>query len=86
MALIAYLLCGATSLVCSGLLLRSYLRNRTPLLFWSSLCFLGLAVNNMLVFVDLFVIPTVDLSMVRALSALVAISLLLFGLLWEAAE
>jgi len=86
MALIVYLLCAATSLVCAGQLFRSYLRNRSPLLFWSCLCFLGLAINNVLVFVDLILIPTIDLSMVRALSALIAISLLLFGLVWEAAD
>lgn len=86
MALVVYSLCALTSLICAGLLLRSYLRYRTPLLFWSSLCFLGLAINNVLVFVDLVVIPTVDLSMFRALSALIAIVLLVFGLVWESSD
>ena len=86
MAVVVYSLCALTSLICAGLLLRSYLRFRTPLLFWSSLCFLGLAINNVLVFVDLVVVPTVDLSMFRSLSALIAIALLVFGLVWESSD
>lgn len=86
MAVVVYSLCAMTSLICAGLLLRSYLRNRTPLLFWSCLCFFGLAINNILVFVDQIVIPTVDLSMLRALSAFIAIGLLVFGLVWEATD
>lgn len=83
MALLVYSLCAVTSLVCAGLLLRSYLRHRTHLLFWSSLCFLGLAVNNVLLFIDLVVVPALDLSLYRALSAFGAVTLLLFGLVWE---
>lgn len=86
MALIVYSLCAVTSLLCAGLLLRSFLRNRTQLLFWSSLCFLGLAVNNVLLFIDLVVVPAVDLSMFRAVSALLAIAVLIFGLIWEESD
>lgn len=82
MALIVYSLCAITSLCCAALLLRSYLANQTPILFWSSLCFLGLAVNNILLFIDLVVVPTIDLSVYRAFCSLVAISVLLFGLIW----
>jgi uncharacterized protein DUF5985 len=86
MAEIVYLLCAVTALLCAGLLLRSYRHNRTQLLFWSSLCFLGLAVNNILLFIDLVVVPTVDLSTYRALSALLAIGLLVFGLIWQESD
>lgn len=86
MAESVYLLCAVTSLLCAGLLLRSYLNNRTQLLFWSSLCFLGLAVNNTLLFIDLVLVPAVDLSIYRALSALIAIALLLFGLIWQESD
>jgi hypothetical protein len=86
MAVLVYSLCAATSLVCAILLLRSYLNHRTPLLFWSSLCFAGLAINNVLVFIDLVLIPTVDLSLLRAFSALIAITLLVFGLVWEVSD
>jgi len=48
-----YLLCVVTSTLCAGLLTRSYLRSGTQLLLWSALCFMMLALNNLLVVVDL---------------------------------
>jgi hypothetical protein len=78
-----YLLCAATSVACAGLLLRGYLRQRTRLLLWSSLCFVLLAVNNALLFVDLSTTAAVDLSMWRNVTALAGVSVLLFGLIWE---
>jgi uncharacterized protein DUF5985 len=83
MASLVYLLCAITSLICASLLLRSYLANRTPLLFWSSLCFIGLALNNILLFVDLVIVPTIDLSLYRTLCALIGVFVLVFGLIWE---
>jgi len=83
MASIVYLLCAITSLICASLLLRSYLANRTPLLFWSSLCFVGLALNNILLFIDLVIVPTIDLSFYRAVCALIAVLVLVFGLIWD---
>ena len=83
MAITVYLLCGITSLICASLLLRSYLANRSPLLFWSSLCFIALAVNNILLFIDLVIVPTIDLSMYRALFSLLAVLVLVFGLIWD---
>ncbi|NJO34381.1 MAG: hypothetical protein HC869_15885 [Rhodospirillales bacterium] len=78
-----YLLCSATSLLCVVLLVRSYLRSRARLLFWSALCFVGLAANNLFLFVDLVVLPLVDLSPLRHLSTLAAIAVLLYGFIWE---
>ena len=83
MASLVYLLCAITSLICASMLLRSYLTNRTPLLFWSSLCFIGLAMNNILLFIDLVIVPTIDLSFYRALCALIAVLVLVFGLIWD---
>jgi hypothetical protein len=79
-----YLLCAATSMACATLLLRGYVRQRTRLLLWSSLCFVLLAMNNALLFIDLIVVPdTVDLTLWRGLTALGGVGILLFGLLWE---
>jgi Family of unknown function (DUF5985) len=78
-----YLLCAGTSIACAALLLRGYRRQRTRLLLWSSLCFVCLAINNILLFLDLIVVPATDLSMWRAVTALLGVSLLLFGLIWE---
>jgi hypothetical protein len=83
MAELVYLLCALTSVVCTVLLARSYRRRRVRLLLWSTLCFCGLAVNNALLFIDLVVVPDVDLSLARSSAAFVAISLLLVGMIWE---
>jgi hypothetical protein len=83
MAPIIYSLCMLTSLACFGLLLRGWRNSGSRLLFWSALCFAGLTVNNFLLVIDKLVFPTVDLSMIRLVVALVAPLLLLFGLIWE---
>lgn len=78
-----YLLCAATSITCATLLLRGYRASRTRLLFWATLCFLGLALNNILLFVDLIMLPDIDLFWWRTLPALLGIAILLYGLIWE---
>lgn len=83
MAALVYILCALTSLLCAGLLLRSYRRSGSRLLFWSSLCFVGLALNNVLLFVDLVLVPTIDLSVLRSSLALASLVVLLYGLIWE---
>jgi hypothetical protein len=85
MASAVYLLCMLTSAFCAALLLREYRRSHARLLLWSSLSFVGWAANNALVFADVVVFPTLDLSSLRAVVALGAIGLLLYGLLWDAA-
>jgi hypothetical protein len=52
-------------------------------LLWSSACFIGLALNNALLVIDLMVVPQIDLSVVRTAVAAVAMFLLLVGLIWE---
>ena len=79
-----YVLCMLTSTFCAVLLLREYRRSRTRLLFWSSLSFIGWAVNNALVFTDLILLTNViDLSLLRASTSLVAAGLLVYGLVSE---
>lgn len=83
MAEAVYILCAVTSVACVMLLLRSYRKQRTRLLLWSTLCFGGLAVNNILMVVDLIIVPSSDMSLFRTGSGFVAIVLLLIGLTWE---
>ena len=83
MATIVYALCALTSLTCAVLLLRGYFRTGVRLLLWSGLCFAGLAANNIILVVDLRVVPAVDLSVWRTLPALAGIVILLYGLVWE---
>lgn len=82
-ASIAYTLCALTSLLCAGLLIRSYLARPMRLLLWAALCFIGLAANNVLLFVDLQVLTGVDLRVWRDVTGFAAVSVLLFGLIWE---
>jgi hypothetical protein len=81
MAETVYILCALTSLLCAVLLFRGYRQTRTRLLFWSSICFVGLAANNLLLLVDLVVLPEVDLSALRTASALAALLLFIWGLI-----
>jgi hypothetical protein len=82
-AAIVYLLALATSSVCALLLIRSYMRNRTRLLLWSAACFFFLALNNLVVVLDLLILPDIDLSMVRIFASLIGVLLLLCGFIWE---
>ena len=84
MATVVYALCALTSLACAVLLLRGYASSRVRLLLWSGLCFAGLALNNILLFVDLRVVPEVDLSVWRSIPAVIGVALLLYGLVWDA--
>lgn len=84
MAATIYVLGALTTLLCAILLLRGYIGGRRRLLLWSGLCFAGLTVSNVLLFVDLVVFPTtMDLYTVRLGTAALAMVLLLYGLVWE---
>jgi hypothetical protein len=83
MAAIVYVVGVLTSLMCAVLLLRGYLRGRKRLLLWSGLCFAGLAISNLLIFIDLVLVPELDLYLYRLATATVAMGLLLYGLIWE---
>ncbi|MEX2316736.1 MAG: DUF5985 family protein [Pirellulales bacterium] len=80
---IVYLLCAATCLLCAMLLLRGYARTKVRLLFWSGLCFLALMLDNAMLYVDVVIVPDVDLSIWRKLPGFFGMMLLLFGLIWE---
>ncbi|HET7229046.1 MAG TPA: DUF5985 family protein [Longimicrobium sp.] len=83
MATVVYVLCALTSLACAVLLLRGYAQGRVRLLLWVGLCFVGLAVNNVLLVIDVRVVPSMDLSLWRSFPALAGLLLLIYGLVWE---
>jgi hypothetical protein len=78
-----YVLCAVTSIICAALLYRGYAASRTRLLFWSSLCFVALALNNALLLVDLYVLPATNLAATRGSVALLGLMVLLYGLVQE---
>jgi Family of unknown function (DUF5985) len=84
MAPIVYLLCALTSLVCTFLLARAYRASRVRLLFWSVLCFAGLTASNILLFIDLVLVPRgPDLVLWRSGLSFAAVGALLYGLIVE---
>jgi hypothetical protein len=80
---VVYLLCAGTCLLCAVMLFRGYARSRVRLLFWAGLCFVGLMLDNAILYADVVIFPDVDLAVWRKLPGLVATVLLVFGLIWE---
>lgn len=80
---IAYVLCALVSLLCAVLLLRGYFHGRHRLLLWSGICFSGLTIANILVFVDLVLYPQTDLYPTRLIVTAGSVIVLLLGLVWE---
>lgn len=83
MAEAVYALCAITSLVCAVLLFKGYRGSRTQLLFWSSLCFTGLALNNALLLLDALVGPSLDLRLPRTGIAVLSLTMMIHGLIGE---
>lgn len=78
-----YAVAIASSGACAVLLLRAYLHRRVRLLMWSGICFVGLTVNNIALFVDLVVFPDIDLRLVRLVPALAGMLCLLYGFIYD---
>lgn len=84
---VVYVLCFLTSAACAWLLGRSYRRTGTPLLLWSSVCFVFLAANNLVLVLDLVLFPQLfDLRIGRLLLALAAVVSLIWGFVWQLEE
>ena len=81
-----YLQCFFTSATCAWQLKRSYLRVSGQMLFWSALCFGLLAVNNLLVILDMLVVHSIDLGIYRLIASMAAVSVLVFGFIWQGEE
>jgi hypothetical protein len=83
MGVLIYGACMLTALLCAFLLFRAYSRSRHRLLMWSGLCFAGLTLNNLFLVFDKLVFPDIDFSIARSASALFAMAVLLWGLVWD---
>jgi hypothetical protein len=79
---VIYLLCIFTSGLCSWLLIAAFRRHRQSLLLSSAVSFSFLTLNNFLVFTDLIMLPQIDLSLARSLTALLAGLILLGDMIW----
>lgn len=84
---VVYVLCALTSVAAAVLLARGYRQSRTRLLLWSSLCFAGLALSNVMLLLDLTVFgSTLELLIVRQIPTVLGMALLLYGLVWDGAD
>ena len=81
MTAVIYALCALVALACAVMLLMGARRSGSRMLFWSGLCFAGLALGNGLIVVDRLIVP--DLGPLRLGVSLAAVSLLLYGLVFE---
>ena len=85
MAELVYILSSIMSITCAIMLFRGYRASPSHILLWSSACFSLLAVNNIILFIDVLLVPDVDFGglIIRNIAGAAAGSLLLFGLIWE---
>lgn len=83
---LVYLLCIITSLSCTVLLFRSYMKQRVRLLLWGTICFIGLTINNVILFMDIVILEQIDLRVPRLLSSLTGMLFLLYGFIWDSQE
>ena len=78
-----YALAVLSSLACAVMLFRGYARRRVRLLMWSAICFVGLTISNVALFVDLIIFPEIDLRLARLLPALTGMVCLLYGFICD---
>jgi hypothetical protein len=87
MAKVVYTLCALTAVACAVMLFRGYLRSRARFLLWSSLCFVALAINNLMLLIDNVILPDVSVTpagpVARSAVAVTGLALLLYGLIWD---
>jgi hypothetical protein len=78
---IIYILCALTSAGCTFLLFGRYRKTRVSLLFWSAVAFLAFTLTNILLYIDLILVPDIDFVVVRNSITLVGAIVLLYGLI-----
>lgn len=83
-AAIVYLLCLATSAGCAFLLVRNYLATRARLILWTASCFVLLTFNNLFLFMDVVLFPSLDFAPARNFASFGAVTVLLIGFIWDA--
>ena len=84
MSSIVFSLCALASIYVAYLLARAYRQRPSRILFWSAICFAGLALNNIVLFVDLVLMPAeVTYGLVRNWIIVASIGSLVYGLVWD---
>ena len=80
---LVYALCMLTALMCAVLLVQAYWKTGYRLLLWVGMFFCVATANNLLLIVDKLVVPHMDLTVYRYSIAVLGLSLLLPGLIFE---
>jgi hypothetical protein len=84
MASIVYSLCALASIFVAYLLARAYKTKPSRIIFWSAICFAGLALNNIVLFIDLVVFAEeVTYGLIRNVIIVGSVSSLVYGLVWD---
>ena len=81
---LVYILCTITSVASAFFLARASRGASGRLMFWSAICFAGMAVNNLLLYIDVAVGPKYDWSLAPNIVALISVAVLIYALVWEA--
>ena len=80
---IVYILSTITALASAVLLAIAARRGGGRLLLLSAIAFVGMALNNVLLYVDTVIAPNVDWSIYPNLVALASVVILLYALIWD---
>jgi hypothetical protein len=80
---LVYGLCLLASASCAFLLIRAWRKVRSRLLFWTALSFGFLTLNNLALVADMVIYPEAYLWPLRFIPSVLAVSVLLFGFIWE---
>jgi hypothetical protein len=83
MATVVHVFGAFVTLLCAVLLLRHYRQSHSRLLLWTGLCFVCLAVSNVLLFVDVILLSARSLYEARLATTALGMTLLVYGLVWE---
>ncbi|GMV27357.1 MAG: hypothetical protein AMXMBFR58_33880 [Phycisphaerae bacterium] len=81
MAEVVYILCALAALMCAVMLARAYRRTPSRLLLWSCVCFVALALNSILVIMDVLFLHDTDLRLPRLVVAGTGVLTLLWALI-----
>ncbi len=76
-------LSATTALLCAILSFRGYLQNKYKLLFWSGWCFAGLTLSNLVMVIDVYIFPDINLGLVRLFLGLLSLLVLIYGLIFN---
>lgn len=84
MSVIIFSLCALASIFVAYLLAKAYRQRPSQILFWSAICFGGLALNNIVLFIDLVLMPAeITYGLVRNGIIVASIGSLVYGLVWD---